>query len=228
MAGIGTTYQSYFNGLVYRSGIYQKRALAGQETWVDFIDGENPATLWNERNELDVLDDKPFKELKYMQTTTFGVDFNTDFAEQTFWTEGNKDYVDVVGNTFRAEKPYLTSDPDGVNTGVGRHGSGQNENWVDSSYNKAVERIVRDTSVSGNGNSAKTYQVTPASNLTPTYTPGAETNYNNVAWVDYATESEAYVKQVAYTNANNADGRAFPLANSQSELYFIQKQRYDH
>lgn len=31
MAGIGTTYQSYFNGLVYRSGIYQQRALAGQE-----------------------------------------------------------------------------------------------------------------------------------------------------------------------------------------------------
>lgn len=75
MAGIGTTYQSYFNGLVYRSGIYQKRALAGQESWVDFIDGENPATLWNERNELDVLEGKPFKELKYMQTAPGYLDF---------------------------------------------------------------------------------------------------------------------------------------------------------
>ena len=68
MAAIGTTYQTYFNGLVYRSGIYQKRALAGQETFTGFRDGENPATLWKERNELNVLENRDFKELKYMHT----------------------------------------------------------------------------------------------------------------------------------------------------------------
>ena len=93
MAGVGTTYQSYFNGLVYRSGIYQKRALAGQETWRDFVDGENPATLWNLKNELDVLEGKPFKELKYMHTTT-GAAFNTNYAEQTWYTENTKVYTD--------------------------------------------------------------------------------------------------------------------------------------
>ena len=156
------------------------------------------------------------------------MDFNTDFAEQTFWTEGNKDYVDVVGNTFRAERPALTSDPDGVNTGVGRHGSGKDENWVDSSWNNAVQRLPRDTTNRGDGEPTKTYQVNPTVDNNPSDSPGAETGYNNQVWVDYATETDETVKQVAYTNANNANGLAFPLANSQSELYFTQKQRYDH
>ena len=228
MAGIGTTYQSYFNGLVYRSGIYQKRALAGQENWVDFIDGENPATLWNQRNELDVLDGKPFKELKYMHTMQGGADFNDNYATQTFWTEGSKDYTDTAGNFFQAESPHINSDPDGVNTGVGRHDDGYLENWADSSWNKAVQRLPRDTANGGNGVSSKTYQVNPTVDNNPSDSPGAETGYNNQVWVDYATEADETVKQVAYTNANNANGLAYPLANSQSELYFTQKQRYDH
>ena len=148
MAGIGTTYQSYLDGLVYRSGIYQKRALAGQETWLDYIDGENPATLWNLKNELDVLEGKPFKELKYMHTTT-GSAFNTEYAPQTFWTEGNKDYQDVRGNNFAAEQPWYTSDMDGITTGSGRNSDGQGENWMDSTWGKAIEKITRDTAVNG-------------------------------------------------------------------------------
>lgn len=48
MAGIATTYQSYFNGLVYRSGMYQQRALSGQDgfKFTNFRDGKNPELLW--------------------------------------------------------------------------------------------------------------------------------------------------------------------------------------
>ena len=98
---------------------------------------------------------------------------------------------------------------------------------MDSSWNKAVQRLPRDTANGGNGVSSKTYQINPTA-ATQTESPGAETGYNNQVWVDYATEADETVKQVAYTNANNANGLAYPLANSQSELYFTQKQRYDH
>ena len=68
--------------------------------------------------------------------------------------------------------------------------------------------------------------------MAQTNAPGTETNYGNgltgPAWVDYATETDETVKAKAYTNANNANGLAFPLSNSQSELYFTQKQRFDH
>ena len=68
MAAVGTTYQTYFNDLVYRSGIYQQRALAGLEAFTNYRDGDDPETLWNAKNDLDVLNAKDFKELKYLQT----------------------------------------------------------------------------------------------------------------------------------------------------------------
>ena len=83
MASIATTYQSYFNGLVYRSGMYQQRALAGLEEFTDFIDGKNPNTLWNAKNELDVLEGRDFKALKYMHTG----DSVDKFAER--WWDAN-------------------------------------------------------------------------------------------------------------------------------------------
>ena len=110
MAGIGTTYQAYFNDLVYRSGIYQKRALAGQETFTNFVDGENPLTLWQVKNELDVLEGRDFKQLKYMQTGGF----NTDFAQQSWDWRGNHDFTDLNGQTFEAQRPVLFNDPDGT------------------------------------------------------------------------------------------------------------------
>lgn len=45
MFGIGTTYQTYFNNLVYRSGIFQQRALAGIETFTDYRNPLDPATM---------------------------------------------------------------------------------------------------------------------------------------------------------------------------------------
>ena len=41
MFGIGTTYQTYFNNLVYRSGIFQQWALAGDSDY-KFTDYRNP------------------------------------------------------------------------------------------------------------------------------------------------------------------------------------------
>ena len=45
MFGIGTTYQTYFNNLVYRSTIFQQRALAGQETFTNFRNPLDPNTM---------------------------------------------------------------------------------------------------------------------------------------------------------------------------------------
>ena len=175
MAGVGTTYQSYFNGLVYRSGIYQKRALADLESFEDFVDGENPATLWNKKNELDVLEGKPFKELKYMHTTNG--DFNRNYATQTFWTDG--DYTDIVsqvvpfgiGQVFPGEKPFKTK-TGGVSTGKGYQKDGSEEEWMDSTWNKAVKKVERNTLSGGNGNADFTYQVLPTTGLTATEIPG--------------------------------------------------------
>ena len=38
MFGVATTYGGYFDDLVFRSGMWQQRALAGKETQIDFID----------------------------------------------------------------------------------------------------------------------------------------------------------------------------------------------
>ena len=113
MAGIGTTYQAYFNDLVYRSGIYEKRALAGQETFTQFKDGDNPNTLWQLKNELDVLEGRDFKQIKYMQTGGF----NLNFAEQSWEWRGSKDFTDLNGQTFGAQRPNLNNDPDGLTLG---------------------------------------------------------------------------------------------------------------
>lgn len=68
MAAISGTYQSYFNDLVYRSGIYQQHALAGEADYqfMEYIDKDDLMTLWEDKNLKDVLDEKPFKELKFM------------------------------------------------------------------------------------------------------------------------------------------------------------------
>ncbi len=36
MGSIASTYQHYFDGLVYRSGQFQAAALAGEKSWLDF------------------------------------------------------------------------------------------------------------------------------------------------------------------------------------------------
>ena len=45
MFGIATSYQGFFDNLVYRAGIFQQRALAGQENFTDFRNRRDPNTL---------------------------------------------------------------------------------------------------------------------------------------------------------------------------------------
>ena len=68
MFAISNTYASYYQNLMYRSGIYQQHALAGESDYqfMEYIDGEDVRTLWEEKNLLDVLDAKDFKQLKFM------------------------------------------------------------------------------------------------------------------------------------------------------------------
>ena len=58
MFTISNTYSSYFQNLVYRSGMYQQHALAGESNYqfMEYIDGDDVRTLWEEKNLLDVLD----------------------------------------------------------------------------------------------------------------------------------------------------------------------------
>ena len=81
MAGVATTYQAFFNGLVYRSGQYQQRALSGQEEFTNYRDYQDPNLMWQAKNELDVLEAKPFKQLKYIQTGDKVDEFPTKFYD---------------------------------------------------------------------------------------------------------------------------------------------------
>ena len=56
MFTIANSYSAYFQNLMYRSGIYQQHALAGNIAFMEYIDGNDPRTLWEEKNLLDVLD----------------------------------------------------------------------------------------------------------------------------------------------------------------------------
>ena len=141
MAGVGTTYQAYFDGLVYRSGIYQKRALAGQETFTEFKDGDNPLTLWQYKNELDVLNGRPFQQIKYMQTGNH----KDEFANQEWDWKG--DFTDITNlQTFSAAKPAITKDPDALKLGSGWIGQGSGEGWVDTTWDKAIRVVNRNAS----------------------------------------------------------------------------------
>lgn len=68
MFAVANSYASYFNNLVFRSQVYQNHALAGDDgfEFMEYIDGSDPRTLWEEKNKLDVLEAKDFKELKFM------------------------------------------------------------------------------------------------------------------------------------------------------------------
>ena len=70
---------------MYRSGIYQQRALAGLEAFTNYRDGDDPETLWKEKNDLDVLNAKDFKELKYLQTWAGSGEWNRN----NVWTLSN-------------------------------------------------------------------------------------------------------------------------------------------
>jgi len=69
MFAIANTYGAYFQNLMYRSGIYQQHALAAKPGYqfMEYIDGDDPRTLWEDKNLLDVLDEKDFKQLKFIQ-----------------------------------------------------------------------------------------------------------------------------------------------------------------
>lgn len=76
MFAVANTYASYFQNLVYRSQIYQQHALAGNLPFMEYIDGSDPRTLWEEKNLLDVLDEKDFKQLKFMHAGWKDTEYN--------------------------------------------------------------------------------------------------------------------------------------------------------
>ena len=112
---ISTTYSSYFQNLMYRSGMYQQHALAGEANYqfMDYIDGDDPRTLWEEKNLLDVLDSKDFKQLKFMHA-------GWKDTEYEYWESYFEDETRTINNVaevrniekFRARKAWNNANGD--------------------------------------------------------------------------------------------------------------------
>lgn len=70
MGAISSSYQTYFDGLVWRSGNFQKQALAGKLAFLDYYDKDDPSptatSMWELRNRLDLVEDKSLKDLKFI------------------------------------------------------------------------------------------------------------------------------------------------------------------
>ena len=115
MFTVANTYASYFQNLVYRSGIYQQHALAAKEQFMEYIDGSDPRTLWEEKNLLDVLDEKDFKQLKFMQAGWKDTEYNRRVfklrsVEKADANDSNNKYN---GNEFYWEDEKIWSDANG-------------------------------------------------------------------------------------------------------------------
>ena len=59
-------FTTYFDDLVYRSGRFQERAVEGDLSFYIYDEGELRKDLWYWKNEYDVMDEKDFKELIYI------------------------------------------------------------------------------------------------------------------------------------------------------------------
>ena len=115
MFTISNTYSAYFQNLVYRSGMYQQHALAGEAEYqfMEYIDGDDPRTLWEEKNLLDVLDQKDFKQLKFMHSGWKDTEY--EYWESYF--ENEERTVGGVASThsvekFRAKKAWTNANGD--------------------------------------------------------------------------------------------------------------------
>jgi len=121
MASVATTYQSYFNNLVYRSGMFQQQALSGQVDFNNFSDGEKLQSYWfgetlfDMKIKLDILDQKDFKQLKFMEkgwkdTTSY------EMTERTVDGGADTDYIELWPRPVYTDANGLTSQRDS-NTG---------------------------------------------------------------------------------------------------------------
>ena len=153
MASVATTYQSYFNNLVYRSGMYQQRALSGQETFENFRDGEkmqstwwNGETLFDMKIKLDILEQKDFKQLKFMQagwkdTTSYEMKERTvrtdNGSYQEMWkrpvyTDANGLPSQTDSNTgYYTQTLFMDGETETYNERLAR---GEFEDHIDASY----------------------------------------------------------------------------------------------
>ena len=66
MGLVAAGYQTYYDGLQYRSAQYQGKAYAGEVAFLNYEDYDSGAKLWKLKNDLDVIEDKDFKDLVYL------------------------------------------------------------------------------------------------------------------------------------------------------------------
>ena len=127
MAGVSSFFQHYFDNLVYRSGQYQVAALGGKLQFHDYQDMEQwGAYAWSLKNTLDVMNDKPLKELKQIQE-----DWKTGSYKDlgvTKWTNPNGDPFDNKGYFTQKQRFY----DDYQNT--------FNKYWAEAAARNPIER----------------------------------------------------------------------------------------
>ena len=65
MGSMAGYYETMYNSIVFRSGQWQMKAMAGDVSFLDYEEkvGSN---MWEWRNELDVFNDVDFKDLVYI------------------------------------------------------------------------------------------------------------------------------------------------------------------
>jgi hypothetical protein len=62
---------------------------------------------------------------------------------------------------------------------------------VDSTWNKAIQKLTRDTTSDlGPGDVDKTYQTPPTTDSNPSAVAGVESGYDNEVWVDYSSTAD--------------------------------------
>lgn len=100
MAAVTSWYQHYFDNLAYRSGQYQMAALGDKEKFLDFNDPKERwgnKDWWNRQQALDVIADKPWKELKQIESGWKTGSSTLGTASTTYYFGPNGDPFDNKG-----------------------------------------------------------------------------------------------------------------------------------
>ena len=102
MASAAGAIGQYFDGVVYRSGQMQALMWGGKLTPQTFI-GDNTEYFWNYKNDLDVMNAKSIKDLKYLQAGWEGRQWEyqeKDFDGSTYTELAGPNGDPVVNNHY--------------------------------------------------------------------------------------------------------------------------------
>ena len=141
MSLVAGTYNMYFQNVMYRAGQMQAAALGGKIDFVDYT-GKHDDEVWELKNRLSVLENKSFRDLKYImnrgdyrQGTNPSVN-STDWASQSYQWRSQYD----IDNNIETEPVYVG--PQG-NPDVDTLYFTQTERWTDFNVTDWADEQLR-------------------------------------------------------------------------------------